>query len=234
MTSGPRHAVVSIHDVAPATLVRVAGLRAVVREIAGPVPVSLLVVPCYHGSSAWDAEAATWVRACAADGDEIVLHGHLHHRPGGGDGPEFGRTTRPADAQARIGAGRRRLEDLGISPEGFIAPAYAHPRVLTAALHDHGMGWWATRTWLHSCDGSRRLLPSLGLGASTAPRRALSPAAARAGIRFLQHAPAVRIDLHPADLDHGRLRAAVPDILARLLDGHRTCITHADLCARDV
>ena len=167
MRSDPRMAVLSIHDVAPATLDNSMRLRELVRAIAGPAPVSLLVVPCYHGDTGWDEDAAAWVRACAAGGDEIVLHGHRHATPRGDDGPEFGHRTTRAVAAARIGAARRRLEDLGLAVEGFVAPAYAHPRVVSDALRDHGLTWWATRGWLHWADGSRRLLPSVGFGAST-------------------------------------------------------------------
>lgn len=89
-----------------------------------------------------------------------------------------------------------------------------------------GLRWWATRAAL-AWEGGRRALPSIGVGASTAARRALSPAATRAAARGLARAPVVRLDLHPADLRHLRLARAGRKVLELLLSQDRFPVTHA-------
>jgi hypothetical protein len=71
----------------------------------------------------------------------------------------------------------------------------------------------------------------LGLGASTPSKRMLSPAAVRAAAGAFALAPAVRLDLHPADLRHPRLASAGRDLLERLLSQGRRPVTHAALGA---
>jgi predicted deacetylase len=190
--------------------------------------VSLLVVPRHHGGPAWrPGVALRWLRARAAAGDEVVLHGYAHLTPSGRDRGELrGRSRR--DVWARVREGAEELRRVGVDPDGFIAPAYAHPRSTDVACAAAGLGWWATRTMLRSPAGDRRL-PSIGVGASTALRRRLSPAAARAAARALAHMPAVRLDLHRWDLAHPDLAAADLELLALLLAQGRTLRTHGAL-----
>jgi predicted deacetylase len=223
-----RRLVVSIHDVAPATLAECRALRALVEDALGPVPVSLLVVPRYHGTATWTAAARSWLRWRADRGDEIVLHGLEHRGPGGADGAEFGRALTPAAAALRLREARDALARQDLDAEGVIAPAYLQPPAFDAACAAAGLRWWATRTALHS-PGRTVRLPSVALRASTAARRALSPAAARLAARALAPADAVRLDLHPADLRHVRLAASLRPLLLTLWRQHRTPARHADL-----
>ena len=71
----------------------------------------------------------------------------------------------------------------------------------------------------------------MSLGASTELRRRLSPTGARAAARALASAPALRLDLHPADLRHARLAAAGIDLIELLLDQGRRPVTHESLAA---
>ena len=141
--------------------------------------------------------------------------------------PHAGRRT---DAGARLDMAMRGLTELGLQADGFIAPAYAHPTALTAALCARRLGWWATRTRLHR-DGSSRRLWAVGLGASTASRRITSPAAARSAVRLARPLAAVRLDLHAADLAHSGLRHAVAALICALLADGRHVTTHAALVA---
>lgn len=228
-----RHTVVfSIHDVAPQTLPAVGELTRMVRAAAGPVPVSLLVVPRYHGRDAWSTSARDWLRAAADRGDEIVLHGYEHQTAQGVDGAEFARHMSDAAVRARLALALQRLDALDLRADGFIAPAYVHPAVLTRALHTSPVGWWATRSALHTRTGRRRVW-SFGVGASTPVRRAASPRAARAALRLTARAPSVRLDLHPADIGHPLLRRTVVDLLAGLVDQGRDATVHGALVTPD-
>jgi predicted deacetylase len=224
-----RALVVAIHDLAPSTLAEGRELRAMAAEIA-PGPAALLVVPRRGGRERWDGESAAWVRARAADGDEVVLHGYSHALPDGRDGAELGGLPEDAIA-ARLALGMRELGAAGIAVGGFVAPAYGHGPAADAACRALRLPWWATRGSLRWADGAMRL-PSVGLGASSPGRRALSPPVARMAGRLLSRAPALRLDLHPADLRHLRLARAAGDLLRLLAEQGRAPATHAGCRAR--
>ncbi len=220
--------VVSIHDVAPATLHRVVRLRDLVTTTIGAAPVSLLVVPRYHGDPRWDESSQGWVLARKQTGDEIVAHGLVHLTPSGRDGPEFSRSG-PVDATTALMVARDDLRRMGFGVEGFIAPAYGHPPRLEKALRESGLGWWATRTTLR-WGGGGRILPSVGLGASTPLRRGFSPLAAKGTAVVAARSAAIRLDLHPPDLDSRWGRSHVERLLDTLVEQQqRSPITHAAL-----
>lgn len=221
--------VIAVHDVAPSTLAEAAEWRSLVADLTDG-PVSLLVVPRYGGRDSWrSGPAPGWIRARADAGDETVLHGYSHLAPDGRDGRELAGRD-PLTIAALIHDGASEMRGAGLHADGFIAPSYVHPAAADASCRSEGLRWWATRTSLRSRGGARRL-PSLSLGASGAGRRALSPAVARAAARALAGAPAVRLDLHPADLRHARLERGGRDLLERLLDQGRHPVTHAALAA---
>lgn len=219
--------VIALHDVAPSTLAETRRWRALVAEVTDG-PVSLLVVPRYRGRESWrSGRARGWVRSRHRDGDELVLHGYSHLDREGRDGRElFGRTG--AAISALIEDGLLEMELSGLDTEGFIAPSYLHPDEAHESCRSAGLGWWATRSFLHSRIGTRGL-PSLGLGASTRSRRVLSPLVARSAARLVASVPVVRLDLHPADLRHPRMERAGRDLLTRLLAQGRSPITHGRL-----
>ncbi len=222
-----RALVVAIHDVAPSTASRAAELRERVAErIAGPA--SLLVVPRNRGRESWrSGPAREWVRGRVAAGDEVVAHGYTHTDAGGRDGRELAGRDAVA-VGGLIADSLSELDAAGFPARGFIAPSYAHPHSADDACRDAGLDWWATRATLAS-RGGRRALPSISLGASTSVRRALSPAAATLAARALARAPAVRLDLHPADLSHRRLERAVGALLDALAGQGRRAVTHEEL-----
>lgn len=223
--------VIALHDVAPSTLPETTRWRSIVAELTDG-PVSLLVVPRYGGHDSWrSGRAPTWLRARTGAGDEAVLHGYTHLAPGGREGGELsGRDA--SSISCLIDDGLDEMHEAGIAIEGFIAPSYVHPASADASCRSAGLRWWATRTSLR-WDGEARALPSVGMGASAAARRALSPLGSRLGTAVLATAPAVRLDLHPADLHHRRLERAGVELLERLLRQDRRPLTHALLLAAD-
>ena len=128
---------VSIHDVSPAQASAVDRLWSLCAE-RGITP-TLLVVPNWHGE--WPLQShprlVQWVRARAADGAEIALHGERHD--------EVGLPRRPADrwrawgrtdgegefltldataARERLLRGLELLREVGLEPTGFVPPAW--------------------------------------------------------------------------------------------------------------
>ncbi len=190
---------------------------------------ALLVVPDWHGRWPLTASPAfvDWVRGCAASGAEIFLHGERHDEVGlprgwGDSLRAWGKTAREGEfltlderaARDRIERGLALLRTLGLSPIGFVPPAWlarwrACARAVSAAglryseddhailVHDRPIGG--------PVDGApvRRLPSPVVRWSGRTPVRAHGSAiVARARYRVQRRARYVRIALHPSDLDH--------------------------------
>jgi predicted deacetylase len=205
-----RSIAVALHDVEPSTFERCA----LIRDWLGDHDidrVTLLVIPApdLHPFADRSPGLAAWLNDCAARGDAIAQHG-LQHRQ-----------------VRRAPAGRRLLRLAGVEPRGFVAPAYAY----TPALHEAvgaTFDWWASLGWLHRAGPMPRrptLAPALCLGTSTGLKRAASPWLVRAGAAL--SGDVLRLDLHPADLDHPAHIGALEGVLRRAR--RRVAVTYDDL-----
>jgi len=236
----PRPALaVTIHDVEPATWERCALLREWLAD-HGVEHATLLVIPApdLHPFDRRSPAMRDWLADRLAAGDEVAQHGFRHEQTRAG-APlrqalarwQGGRSTEfvglDADETERaLDAGRRILRSAGLAPAGFVAPGFAYTPPLHAALRDR-YAWWATSAAVHGVGATSVRAPALGLGASGPIKRAGSPPlvqlAAAASRRVL------RLELHPADLDHPRL-VGVADRLLRRHAGRRA-LTCAELLA---
>ena len=131
--------VVSLHDIAPSN-------RDVANEIISELSqrgvriCSLLVVPDYHhqGLVTKDRQFVAWLRDLESDGYEIVIHGYFHERP-----RRPNETLRDKfltrfythyegefydldyeEALRRITNARDEFRASGLTPRGFVAPAW--------------------------------------------------------------------------------------------------------------
>jgi uncharacterized protein len=207
---------VTIHDVTPAFASSVESLWRLC-ESRGVIP-GLLVVPDWHGETAVESDAAfaAWLRARAAQGAEIFLHGERHDEAGlprtlRDEIRAFGRTNREGEfltlgyetARARIDRGIARLRAIGLDPVGFVPPAWLAKTATHAAVRDAGL--------LVSEDD--------GVVYVHAPERSIaSPVVRWSGRGFVRaygsvaferlrwwlqrREPVMRIALHPGDLAH--------------------------------
>jgi len=222
---------VALHDVEPATYERCALIRDWLGDL-GIDRMTLLVIPApdLHPFTHRRPEMVDWLDERVAAGDAIAQHGFQHRqtRPdpswarqrvarlqSGGRGPvsaEFVGLD-VDDARRALEAGRAVMTRAGLEPRGFVAPAYAY----TPALRDllpSWFSWWGGLGRFHRCAGGTdeaQLAPALSLGTSTGPRRVLSPVLVRVAAAFT--GPLMRLDLHPADLDHPRHVGAVESVL---------------------
>jgi predicted deacetylase len=239
MTAGRRGGAiaVSLHDVEPATFERCALIRDWLDD-HGVDRVTLLVIPApdLHPFQDRRPELVTWLDERARRGDAVAQHGFQHRQlrraaPGrqlvarlqGGPAAEFvgldGDETRRA-----VLAGRRVLRLAGIQPRGFVAPAYAYTPALRETLASM-FDWWAGLGRLHRANRPATVAPALCLGTSTRAKRWMSPLVVRAGA--LAGGPLLRLELHPADLDHPRCVGAVERVLVGAR--RRTAVTYDDL-----
>jgi uncharacterized protein len=241
-----RKIAVALHDIEPATFERCALIRDWLDD-HGVDRVTLLVIPArdLHPLGERSPEVAAWLADRCRLGDSIAQHGFRHERlprstfsrrtplpPRGSRSAEFvgldGDETRRA-----VDAGWRVLKLAGIEPEGFVAPAYAYTPALRRVL-PRRFRWWAGLLRLHRTNGppdrgpARGLVPAWGMGTASPLRRATSPALIRAG--GLLSGEVLRLDLHPADLQHPRHMMALEWVLRRA--GHRRkAVTYQELLA---
>jgi predicted deacetylase len=233
---------VSIHDVTPALEAPVRRLWSLCRE-NGVTP-ALLVVPDWHGT--WPLEQAAafmeWVRECATLGAEIFLHGERHDEVGSPRGwrdelRAVGRTAREGEfltldhdaAQLRIARGLTRLSTLGLSPIGFIPPAWLAREATHDAVRESGLlvSEDAGGIRVHA-SRSRIPAPALRWSGRTTLRAWGSRVTAAVRWRTQQRAAFVRLALHPQDLAHPVTAASVEQEVARWVRARRV-IRYAQL-----
>jgi predicted deacetylase len=222
---------VTIHDVAPPLLPKVERLWAACAS-RGVKP-GLLVVPEWHGD--WpiekDERCVRWVLDRAAEGAEVFLHGERHDEVGSprGFGDQvraFGRTNREGEfltlrydaARARIDRGLARLRALGMQPIGFVPPAWLAREDCHRAVRDAGLAVSEDDGVIYAFAAGRTLTSPVVRWSSRGGFRAYgSLVQAELRWRLQRGASAVRIALHPADLDHPATAASVERELDRWL-----------------
>jgi predicted deacetylase len=221
---------VAIHDVEPATFERCALIRDWLDD-HGIERATLLVIPApdLHPFADRRPDMVDWLVECSARGDAIAQHGFQHRRStaapwGTNPAAEFVGLD-AAETRRAVDAGRRVLRLAGVQPRGFVAPAYAYTDALRETLAA-SFDWWASLVHVHVA-GRPTVAPALTLGTSTAVKRLTSPWLVRAGA--LGAGRLLRLDLHPADLDHPRHIGAVEGVLKRARRHVREAVTYDDL-----
>lgn len=236
---------VSLHDVAPATLEDCRrALDFLDQRCIGPV--SLLVVPQYHGRVRADREQRflDFTRSRVSMGDEVVLHGFTHqdtaaasagvrdwlerHVYAAGEG-EFSRLD-ASTARTRILRGLAVLRAAGWSPNGFVAPAWLMSQGTVEALESLPLDYYSTRTAICHLKSERVIpAPSLVASARGCGRRALSGAWNHALLAMQRGAPVLRLALHPADIRYPAIVRLWSSMLEQLSD--REVVTEGCLVA---
>ena len=217
---------VALHGIEPATFERCALIRDWLGD-HGVQRVTLLVIPArdLHPVGERSPAMVQWLRECQLAGDSIAQHGFQHGRPRAqGQHSRMLARARPQRSGEFVGldedetrravhAGWRVLKLAGIEPDGFVAPAYA----------------WAGLLRIHRTgekDDAAPLAPAWSLAAPGPVSRAVSPPLVRLG--SLLPASTLRLDIHPAYLQHPRHMLALEWVLARTA-GHRDAVTYREL-----
>jgi predicted deacetylase len=237
-----------LHDVAPATWERCERLLAMLDEIAA-TPVTLLVVPDFHGHGRIDA-APEFLRAIerrVARGDEVALHGYFHRddapaprsplawlrrrvlTAGEGEFAELG-----ADgAETRLRLGLNLFARLGWQVAGFVAPAWLASGGTREALRRVELNWTSTHAALLDLARDRRIVaPCLTASPRSNWRRRASVAWLSIGARAVDRFALVRAGLHPGDADHAELVACWRATIVRLLARRKALTKSQAIAAR--
>jgi predicted deacetylase len=237
---------VALHGIEPATFERCALIRDWLDD-HGVDRVTLLVIPArdLHPVGERSPEMVSWLSERRCRGDSIAQHGFQHLPPHRGGSPRAliaaARGNRAgefvgldmSETRRAVHAGWRLLKLAGIEPDGFVAPSYAYTPALRRTLSGR-FRWWAGLLRLHrapsSADagGPESLAPAWSLAAGGPVSRILSPALVRAG--SLMPVSTLRVDVHPADLEHARRMLALEWVLGRSA-ATRTAVTYEQLTA---
>jgi predicted deacetylase len=234
---------VSIHDVAPATLPEARTWLAELDERGVPATVLVVPGPWRRPTLADDVETVTWLRAAAARDHEVALHGWDHGTGEGSPGRRaVGRlVARGADeflsldreqAAARLASGRRVLAEAGLDPGGFTPPGWLASRETVQAAGELGLRYLTTQASVIDLRKARRhVVPALSNrpGGWTEPvgcglMGRLAPALARRG--------SVRIALHPDDLRRPATRVATLRTIDRVLATRAEPMTYLEFVER--
>ena len=238
--------IVSVHDVAPATQSTVAEI---VRELSvHHVPVcSLLVVPNYHhrGSFSEDRAFVRWLQDLESHGHEVVIHGYFHQRPrhDGENLPEkfFTRLyTRDEgefydldydESLRRITRAREEFVRAGLTPRGFIAPAWLLGPAAERAAVEAQMEYTTRLTTVRDLrSGDNFSARTLVYSVRSGWRRAASLAWNALLARQLAGAPLARVSIHPTDREYREIWRQVLRFTDRLVED-RTVTTYRDWIA---
>lgn len=219
--TGPATVCIELHDVAPATWPECARILQVLDGIGtGPVPITLLVVPNYHGrgSIVHDAAFRAAIDTRLRRGDEVALHGFFHLD----DGPpprnwrdwierrvltqaegEFAAIDAPA-AREKLERGLAAMRAAGWPVRGFVPPAWLLSPGARAALTEFPLAYTATRRGLYTLP-DWRLDPSVTLAYSprSAWRRSMSRMLIGAQWISAPRGALLRLAIHPADARFG-------------------------------
>jgi predicted deacetylase len=238
--------VISLHDIAPSN-------RAIAEKILselvhrGVRVCSLLVVPDYHhqGLAMKDRQFVSWLRELESDGHEIVIHGYFHERSRGpketlrekfltrfytDDEAEF-YDLDYEEAFRRITTARDEFRAGGLSPRGFVAPAWLLSREGERAARDAELEYTTRlRTVRDLRSGENFPARSLVYSVRSNWRRVASRAWNAALPPFLKSNPLLRLSIHPPDYSYPAIWRQIADLISAM-DGVRTPITYQDWIA---
>jgi predicted deacetylase len=238
--------VVSLHDIAPSN--REASQKIISELCRNGVRVcSLLVVPDYHhqGLAVQDRQFVSWLRELEGQGHEIVIHGYFHQRPRQpNEGFRQRLMTRSYtsdegefydleydEALRRITAARDAFKAIGLTPRGFIAPAWLLSPEGERAARDAEMEYTTRlRTVRDLRSGTNFPAWSLVYSVRSDWRRSASLAWNSALHLLVREKPLVRLSIHPPDYSFPAVWKQIVD-LAKEMGEARTPTTYRDWIA---
>lgn len=225
---------VSIHDVTPALTPQVIRLWELCasRDV---IP-ALFVVPNWHGE--WPLEQhptfIEWIRARAAQGAEIVLHGERHDEAGLPRGlwdscRAWGRTAGEGEflsldaesATIRFRRGLQILRKVGLEPIGVVPPAWIGGERIYRAAAAAGLAFTEDSHSIQLLPSGRRVRSPVVRWSARSPLRAWASVAVSGTRWALQRRTRwPRLALHPRDLDHPAVTRSIGRALDRWLSRH--------------
>ncbi|UVJ43169.1 polysaccharide deacetylase family protein [Pseudomonas sp. LS1212] len=241
-TCAPRSLLLVLHDVAPQTWADYHPFVEAV-DALGSIPMTLLVVPDFHKCNAVDRDGCFrhMLDRRLAQGDELALHGYYHvdDSPAPRTARDFFMRrvyTREGEFYAldqqqalnRLLAGIEVFHRHDWPLEGFVAPAWLMSEGTRQALRSLPLHYTSDPQHLYRLpDFSCFEAPGLVWSTRSAWRRGVSRLLNERYATRLQHAPTIRLGLHPVDMRHGFSRNYWFKTLQQLLHDGREPMTKA-------
>ena len=192
-----------------------------------------------------DQPFVSWLRELEASGHEIVIHGYFHERPRReaensrqkvvtrfytNDEGEF-YDLEYREALRRITEARDAFREKGLTPRGFIAPAWLLGTEGERAARDAEMEYTTLFRSLKDLRSNEEFSAwTLVYSVRNNWRRTTSLAWNAALHLLIREKPLVRVSIHPPDYSHPAIWKQVAD-LARELAAMRTLTTYRDWIA---
>src|SRR5438093_11124537 len=168
------------------------------------------------------------MRNLEADSHEIVIHGSFHERP-----PRPNESFRDKfltrlytndegefyaldyeEALRRITNARDEFRASGLTPRGFVAPAWLLSRERESAARDAELEYTTRlRTVRDLRSGGEFPVTSIVYSARGSWRRAISRAWNAALFRLVKSSPLLRISIHPSDYSHPAIWRQIVDLI---------------------
>ncbi len=236
-------AVVSIHDVHQGNAARVGIMLSKLKE-TGVDRCSLLVVPNYHrrGAMTNDSAFCEWLAGRCAEGHEIVAHGFYHVRePRTRESARDRFVTRvytqgegefydlsEFEAEYRLKLVRSTFRDAGLSPRGFIAPAWLLSAGSERALKTLGFDYTVSIGEVRDLQQARSTVSrSLVYSARSTLRRLCSLGWNALLFTAVRCRPLLRLSIHPPDFEHAAVWNHILSLVRRFRKTHRP-VTYLD------
>lgn len=243
MVSHHRLAVVSVHDVTPAHEDRLRRIMATLAEREVP-RTSILVIPDYHRG--WDLRShprfVAWLHQLEDDGHELVLHGLEHRDPTPWAGTlsqklirhiystegEF-YTLRYQEAVDRISRGLELFRSVGLTPCGFVSPAWMHNDEVIRAVKQMGLRYVTSLGGFTDLTTDRTIrAPAICFSPRTWTAASFSTLYCAVLARLVDQDPVVRIAIHPGDITRRMITSRLLMILDRA-SATRRFVAYRDL-----
>jgi predicted deacetylase len=238
--------VVSVHDIAPSNRNIIEPLLLKLARLGVRVS-SLLVVPHYHHQQlmAEDRDFLLWLREAEAAGHEIVIHGYFHERP-----RRAGESLRDRvitrfythdegeffdlgydEALRRISKAHEAFTTAGLTPRGFIAPAWLLSAEGERAARDAGMEYTTRLTSVRDLrSGETFAARSLVYSVHNNWRRAVSLLWNRALLQATREKTLLRLSIHPPDCRFPVIWDQIERFIREMIE-ERTPTTYCDWIA---
>lgn len=229
--------IVSLHDVTPFHFPRLLRAEALFREM-GLRKLTYLLIPQYHAGNRSNegADFIAWCRHQRPYEIDWQLHGHYHLEvPDSSATPLFWhdrikrRLLTAGEAEflqigagtqaARLRTGQAIFRDcVGHEPKAFVAPAWMFNAGLPSLLRDMGFDVTEDHHRIYLLDQDRSVeSPVITWATRTRFRKYGSILAAPLLSHLWTTAPAVRVAIHPNDLDHHQTVGSIKRVLGSLL-----------------
>lgn len=197
---------------------------------AGVRVCSLLVVPDYHheGLFTQDRQFVSWLRDLESQGHEVVIHGYFHERA-----TRASETLRDKfitrfytqcegefydldydEAFLRITRARDQFREAGLTPRGFVAPAWLLSAEGERAARDAELEYTTRLATVRDLRASQNFRArSLVYSVHNRWRRKTSLAWNATLLQLMKGSPLLRLSVHPPDILYPRIWRQIIDSL---------------------